>query len=76
LLDSKGVLHGDVKPSNLLLDSTFHAKLCDLGAASAADGRTLTVVPVTMAYTCPEVLDDERATNGRTSTASGSFGAS
>jgi serine/threonine-protein kinase len=53
----KKVLHGDVKPSNLLIDENGRAKLSDLGRARAADGSTMT--QVTMAYAPGELLDGE-----------------
>jgi serine/threonine protein kinase len=56
------IVHGEIKPSNVLLDSKYHAKLSDFGAARAADGSTLTTIPVTMAYAALEVLDNESPT--------------
>jgi serine/threonine protein kinase len=59
---SKKVIHGDVKPSNLLLDGQFHARLPDFGAPRDGDGTTLTQVPVSTAYAAPEALEGEELT--------------
>jgi serine/threonine protein kinase len=57
-MHSKGTIHGDVKPSNLLLDAHFHAKLSDFGASRGADGATLTAMSAfTTAYAPAEALD-------------------
>jgi len=55
-LHREGIVHGDVKPSNLMLKRTGNAKLVDIGSAfewsRGAQGRSCTP-----AYAAPEVLE-------------------
>jgi serine/threonine protein kinase len=55
-MHSNGVIHGDIKPTNLLMDGEFNAKLSDFGSSRAADGSMTTNVANTAAYAPAEVL--------------------
>ena len=60
-LHREGIVHADIKPSNIMLKRTGNAKLIDLGAAFEVDDAK-TRRMVTPKYAAPEVLKGEAST--------------
>ncbi len=59
-LHSKGVIHRDVKPSNILITADGEAKLCDLGLARFMDAG-MTVTETSMVVGTPAFMAPEQA---------------
>ena len=55
-LHREGIVHGDIKPSNIMLKRTGNAKIVDIGSAFEMDDAP-PVRTCTPAFTAPEVLE-------------------
>lgn len=58
-LHANGVIHGDIKPSNLLLDVQGRVKLGDFGLARRATDAGGSLVKGTTKYMAPELISDQ-----------------
>jgi len=60
-LHRHGIVHGDIKPSNIMLKSTGIAKIVDIGSAFELKNPPK-ARPCTLAYAAPEVLENSECT--------------
>ena len=58
-LHANGVIHGDVKPSNLLLDAQGRVKVGDFGLARRVNSGTGSLLKGTTKYMAPEVASEQ-----------------
>lgn len=58
-LHSRGIIHGDIKPTNLMVDGRQRLKLGDFGLARRVSDQDGSVVKGTTKYIAPEVISDE-----------------
>jgi eukaryotic-like serine/threonine-protein kinase len=58
-LHSRGVVHGDVKPGNLMIDARKRVKVGDFGLARRVSDEDGSLLKGTTKYMAPEVVTDE-----------------
>lgn len=58
-LHSHGIVHGDIKPSNMMIDRRRRVKIGDFGLARRVSDEEGSLIKGTTKYMAPEVLSDE-----------------
>ena len=58
-LHARGVIHGDIKPSNLMIDHRRRVKLGDFGLARRVSDEEGSLIKGTAKYIAPEVVSDD-----------------
>ncbi|MBS0261238.1 MAG: serine/threonine protein kinase [Planctomycetes bacterium] len=58
-LHSHGILHGDIKPSNMMIDRRKRVKIGDFGLARRVSNEEGSLIKGTTKYMAPEVVSDE-----------------
>jgi transcriptional regulator with GAF, ATPase, and Fis domain/serine/threonine protein kinase/Tfp pilus assembly protein PilF len=61
-IHSRNVIHGDLKPANILIDSSDNYRLSDFGLSFIYGGSERPYPSGSILYTAPEILRYERAT--------------
>jgi hypothetical protein len=65
LVHAKGILHCDLKPSNILLDDELRPRLADFGQSRPLDDRSPTLALGTMFFMAPEQADPAAVPDAR-----------
>ncbi|MEZ6065273.1 MAG: serine/threonine-protein kinase [Planctomycetaceae bacterium] len=58
-LHARGIIHGDVKPSNLMIDSRRRIKIGDFGLARRVSDEEGSLIKGAAKYMAPEVVSDD-----------------
>jgi len=58
-LHERGIVHGDIKPSNMMIDARRRVKLADFGLARRVSDEDGSLLKGTTKYMAPEVVSDE-----------------
>ncbi|MCA9056169.1 MAG: serine/threonine protein kinase, partial [Planctomycetaceae bacterium] len=58
-LHARGVIHGDIKPSNLMIDHRRRVKIGDFGLARRVSDEDGSLIKGTAKYIAPEVVSDD-----------------
>jgi len=58
-LHERGIVHGDIKPANMMIDARRRVKLGDFGLARRASNDEGSLLKGTTKYMAPEVVSDE-----------------
>ncbi len=58
-LHARGIVHGDIKPSNMMIDARRRIKLGDFGLARRVSDEDGSLLKGTTKYMAPEVVSDE-----------------
>jgi serine/threonine protein kinase len=58
-LHSHGIVHGDIKPSNMMIDRRKRVKIGDFGLARRVSNEEGSLIKGTTKYMAPEVVSDE-----------------